>query len=212
VQSARPALWTAARGDGQRRRSRGPSPASLPTPPARRRPQRLALAWGSLPEIFKTHQEQSPRAGEVPERDRSREDLQAEPGSERDPNPSLELSPRCVESSGPRPEARGPRLEARGPRPDARGPRPEVRGPRSSLAPAAARGYPARARSAERARRPLAPVWQHAGAGGKSELHRAGCWLTASRGDSQESATENKPPAARQVRVKWCGKSAPLRW
>src|SRR5689334_20415596 len=25
---------------------------------------------------------------------------------------------------------------------------------------------------------------------GKSELHRAGCWLTASRGDSQDSATE----------------------
>ncbi len=33
-------------------------------------------------------------------------------------------------------------------------------------------------------------------AGGKSELHRAGCWLTASRGDSKESATENKPPAS----------------
>jgi len=49
-------------------------------------------------------------------------------------------------------------------------------------------------------------------AGGKSELHRAGCWLTASRGDSQESATESKPPAARSVRVKGCGKSAPPRW
>jgi hypothetical protein len=31
-------------------------------------------------------------------------------------------------------------------------------------------------------------------AGGKSELRRAGCWLMASRGDSQDSATENKPP------------------
>ncbi len=37
----------------------------------------------------------------------------------------------------------------------------------------------------------------------------------ASRGDSQESATENKPPVwslyrvTRQVRVKRCGKSAP---
>jgi hypothetical protein len=29
---------------------------------------------------------------------------------------------------------------------------------------------------------------------GKSELHRAGCWLTASRGDSQDSATESRPP------------------
>ncbi len=33
----------------------------------------------------------------------------------------------------------------------------------------------------------------------------------ASRGDSQESATENRPPSgsARAVRVKRCGKSAP---
>ncbi len=30
--------------------------------------------------------------------------------------------------------------------------------------------------------------------GGKSELHRAGCWLTASGGDPKDSATENKPP------------------
>ena len=30
---------------------------------------------------------------------------------------------------------------------------------------------------------------------GKSGLQRAGCWLTASRGDSKESATENKPPS-----------------
>ena len=49
---------------------------------------------------------------------------------------------------------------------------------------------------------------------GKSGLHRAGCWLTASRGDPQESATENRPPMAGprgpdQVRVKRCGKSAP---
>ncbi len=53
---------------------------------------------------------------------------------------------------------------------------------------------------------------------GRSGLHRAGCWLTASRGDSQESATENRPPMGRwsgspgrrpQVRVKRCGKSAP---
>ena len=49
---------------------------------------------------------------------------------------------------------------------------------------------------------------------GRSGLHRAGCWLTASRGDPQDSATENRPPMARphgraQVRVKRCGKSAP---
>ena len=49
---------------------------------------------------------------------------------------------------------------------------------------------------------------------GRSGLRRAGCWLTASRGDSQESATENRPPMApglpgAQVRVKRCGKSAP---
>ena len=31
---------------------------------------------------------------------------------------------------------------------------------------------------------------------GRSGLHRAGCWLTASRGDPQESATENRPPMA----------------
>lgn len=30
--------------------------------------------------------------------------------------------------------------------------------------------------------------------GGKSELHRAECWLTASGGDPKESATENIPP------------------
>ena len=30
---------------------------------------------------------------------------------------------------------------------------------------------------------------------GKSGLRRAGCWLTASRGDSKDSATENRPPA-----------------
>jgi len=33
-------------------------------------------------------------------------------------------------------------------------------------------------------------------AGGKSGLHRVGCRLMAGRGDSQESATENKPPRA----------------
>jgi hypothetical protein len=31
---------------------------------------------------------------------------------------------------------------------------------------------------------------------GKSGLHRAGCWLTASRGDSKDSATENQTAGA----------------
>ncbi len=64
-----------------------------------------------------------------------------------------------------------------------------------------------------------------------------GCWLTASGGNSKESATENIPPVkalsralthgkrplrvfsltpaparAGAARVKWCGKSAPLGW
>src|SRR5262249_50413808 len=46
---------------------------------------------------------------------------------------------------------------------------------------------------------------------GKSELPRAACSLTARRGDATESATEKIPPGASRVRVKWCGKSAPLR-
>ena len=37
----------------------------------------------------------------------------------------------------------------------------------------------------------------HAGScRGRSGLRRAGCWLTASRGDPQDSATERKPPMA----------------
>src|SRR6266511_3066621 len=35
---------------------------------------------------------------------------------------------------------------------------------------------------------------------GKSGLRRAGCWLTASRGDPQESATESRPPPATRRR------------
>src|SRR6266699_1065316 len=70
----------------------------------------------------------------------------------------------------------------------------------------------------------------HTARGGKSGLHRAGCWITSSGGDPKESATENKPPgqcaprpdvacryasgsmAARctVVRVKRCGKRAPV--
>ena len=38
---------------------------------------------------------------------------------------------------------------------------------------------------------------------GKSELHRAGCWVTPRRGDPTESATETYRPALSGVRVKW---------
>jgi len=49
--------------------------------------------------------------------------------------------------------------------------------------------------------------------GGKSELPRAVRWVTPSPGDGKESATENIPPSPRgEVRVKRCGKSAPLGW
>lgn len=45
---------------------------------------------------------------------------------------------------------------------------------------------------------------------GKSELHRAGCWLTASEGDLKESATEiNRRNALALARMERCGKSAP---
>ncbi len=53
--------------------------------------------------------------------------------------------------------------------------------------------YPALRRRGRGDRRCLGRFAER-GTGGKSELHRAGCWPTASRGDSQESATENKPP------------------
>jgi len=32
------------------------------------------------------------------------------------------------------------------------------------------------------------------GTGGKSELHRTGCWVIPSLGNEKESATENRPP------------------
>jgi hypothetical protein len=52
--------------------------------------------------------------------------------------------------------------------------------------------------------------------GGKSELQRAGCSVMRSRGDAKESATEKIPPSeigvtqSHWVRVKRCGKSAPV--
>ena len=65
------------------------------------------------------------------------------------------------------------------------------------------------------ARRPRAGL-RAAPVRGTSGLHRARCWVTPSRGDPQDSATESRPPMARtprgaqaQVRVKRCGKSAP---
>ena len=46
--------------------------------------------------------------------------------------------------------------------------------------------------------------WPHRlrafGARGKSELHRAVCWLTTSPGNRKESATENIPPLFRRLR------------
>jgi hypothetical protein len=68
----------------------------------------------------------------------------------------------------------------------------------------------------ESARRPRAGRFG-APVRGTSGLHRARCWVTPSRGNPQESATENRPPMAgpvagrgpAQVRVKRCGKSAP---
>jgi len=61
----------------------------------------------------------------------------------------------------------------------------------------------------EKIRWSLVRLWR---TGGKSELHRAGWSLTATGGDPKESATENIPPTARQVRVKRRGKSSPLSW
>ncbi len=50
---------------------------------------------------------------------------------------------------------------------------------------------------------------------GKSGLHRVKCQVMPGRREPTESATENIPPVlclAQQVRVKWCGKSAPHGW
>jgi len=52
------------------------------------------------------------------------------------------------------------------------------------------------------------------GGGGKSGLHRAGRQVTPGGREPTESAAENIPPMQfrLQVRVKWCGKSAPRGW
>ncbi len=50
-------------------------------------------------------------------------------------------------------------------------------------------------------------------AGGKSELRRAGWFVTRTGGDPEESATENIPPGRKAlVRLKWRGKSSPPVW
>jgi hypothetical protein len=67
----------------------------------------------------------------------------------------------------------------------------------------------------KRVGRAVAPVpsGEDRNGGGKSEQDRARWWLTATRGDPRESATENTQPMSPwgQVMVKWCGKSAPRR-
>ncbi len=66
-----------------------------------------------------------------------------------------------------------------------------------------------RAWSESEDRCPASRAWR------KVRTPRAAGWLTARRGDATESATENIPPRADrkrlEVRVKWCGKSAPRR-
>ena len=47
---------------------------------------------------------------------------------------------------------------------------------------------------------------------GKSELRRTVRRVTPGQGDLTDSGTENIPPRAAEVRVKWCGKSAPRLW
>ena len=48
-------------------------------------------------------------------------------------------------------------------------------------------------------------------AGGKSELHRAGCFVTRSRGDAKESATEKIPPSEMVVAAVFEGKGEKVR-
>ena len=85
--------------------------------------------------------------------------------------------------------------------------------PRPRRATASALSAPRGGRSRRAARGPAAILdlrfslepdrwsrrWPSGGRRGKSGLRRAGCWLTASRGDSKESATENRPPAPQGV-------------
>jgi len=48
-------------------------------------------------------------------------------------------------------------------------------------------------------------------AGGKSELRRAGCSVTRSRGDAKESATEKKPPCEIGIAAVLQGKGEKVR-
>ncbi len=55
-------------------------------------------------------------------------------------------------------------------------------------------------RSRKQVDRVVAGASREGCARGKSELRRAGCWVTPSGGDPKESATEIKPPAATSAR------------
>jgi hypothetical protein len=47
---------------------------------------------------------------------------------------------------------------------------------------------------------------------GRSGLRRAGRWVTPTRGNPRDSATENRPPGLAQVRVKrWCKRPPAIR-
>ena len=46
---------------------------------------------------------------------------------------------------------------------------------------------------------------------GTSGLHRARCWVTPSRGDPQDSATESRPPMASGLRTRRTGKGETVR-
>src|SRR5579884_217319 len=80
----------------------------------------------------------------------------------------------------------------------------------SGVAAVSGTNVPGYTRPCKPAGRPRADV---RAARGKSGLHRAGRWVTPSRGDPKESATErhSRRPASARARatVKWWGKSPP---
>jgi hypothetical protein len=136
----------------------GPSPASLPTPFARRRPQRLAPTWGSPPRVFfqKTRSRAPARArypsANTPEMVTAARVLRCSrirargpnPNPNPNPNPSSNPSPSPSPSPNPNPNPSpnpnpnpnpspnpNPRhaQEPDAPRSEVRGPRPDARGP-----------------------------------------------------------------------------------
>ena len=56
-------------------------------------------------------------------------------------------------------------------------------------------GYEAMTMDARRTSRPGGRVGAFGHRRGKSGLHRAGWWVTPTRGDPRDSATENRPPS-----------------